>query len=210
MAELECCVPLLKCAEGQTTFGERRFGGGEECFCVDSRGFAQGAGVFRLPRVDLVTSYRDGARSLEGDHRLERVINSDAAGLVLGGLVIALSLLGGAREGLRALAASVAIWVLVVPAACVGLLLGGVVSPGWSGLSRSFAIGLSAGALAMFGWGRVVLALMRARVWRVVWVHVLISALGGGLMATRSQDTVCAQELISHAPALVRGSDSRD
>jgi hypothetical protein len=210
MAELECCVPLLKCAEGQTTFGERRFGGGEECFCVDSRGLAQGVGVFRMRGVDLVTSYRDGARTVEGDHRLERVINSEGAGLVLVGLVIALSLLGGAREGLRALAASVATWVVVVPVACLGMLLAGFASPGWGSLSTSYAVGLAAGALAMFGWGWVVLALMRARVWRVVWVHVLISALASGLMAARSQDAVRAQELISHAPALVRGSDSGD
>jgi hypothetical protein len=212
MAELECCVPLLKCAEGQTAFGERRFGGGEECFCVDSADLAQGVGVFRLSGVDLRTTYRAGVRTVEGDHRLEQFINSDAAGWALALLVVALALLGGVREGLRAVAAFVSTWAVVVPVACAGALLGAflgtVASPGWSPwwFWGASTVGLSSGALAMFVWGRRVLALMRVRLWRVVFVQVLVALFSVALIAARSQDTVRAQELISHAPALVGGS----
>jgi hypothetical protein len=214
MAELECCVPLLKCAEGETTFGERRFGGGEECFCVDSHGLAQGIGVFRMPGLDLRTTYLAGVRVVEGDHRLEQFINSDSAGWVLALLVVALALLGGVREGLRAVAAFVSTWAVVVPVACAGALLGAflgtVASPAWSQwwFWGASIVGLSTGALAMFVWGRRALALMRVRLWRVVLVQVLVALFGVALIAARSQDTVRAQALISHAPPLVGGSHS--
>jgi hypothetical protein len=131
---------------------------------------------------------------------------------VLASLVVALAMLGGIREGLRAVAAFVATWAVVVPVACAGALLGAffgtVASPAWSQwwFWGASIFGASTGVLALLGWGRRVLTLLRVRLWRVVLVQLLVALFGVALIAARSQDMVRAQELISHAPALVEGS----
>lgn len=210
MAEFECCVPLLRCVEGQTPWGVPRRAGSEECFCVDAKGLAQGGGVFRDSGADLLTTYIDGSRSLVGEHRGFEFINSDGAVIVAVVIVMALSMAGGVLEGLRAMAASLGSWVVALPLSVMGAALGGTVTAMLSPGTWLFFDGAFAGAVLLFGCGVVVGARtlsrqlgVRAR--RVVWLHALALGAAIGLVVARETKVTRSHAALALAPSLVVG-----
>lgn len=100
-----CCLPELSCPPVLKPVAVLR-SGGEECFCVDGQGLAQGQGFLRTASVDLPLVYTEGTRALPDHLAPLEFLNSGDAFAVVAALVVLVAMLKP-QQGLRALAAMV-------------------------------------------------------------------------------------------------------
>ena len=211
MNETPCCSAAVSCPEPLEKMELLR-SSGEECFCVDAAGLAQGHGVFRTDGLDVTVEYVDGARLLDPSLERYRLVLDEGAFGVVPLAVLAAALLGRAR-GLRALGVVLASSVTGIAGYALGgavglvllLVLGPVLGPGFGYGAGGFLVlvGLLTSIVTFLGATR---ALLRRGAASPGWTAALIAVglvCSALLVAARQSDEARAMDALGRAPTPV-------
>ncbi|MCU0701686.1 MAG: hypothetical protein MUC96_34695 [Myxococcaceae bacterium] len=211
MPEADCCSFAVSCvAPLRAAQAFRPFG--EECFCVDGDGLAQGPGVFRVRSVDLHLVYTDGVRAPLPFEQPIALLNSDWA---FGAVVLAVMLvsLAGRSAGLRALGSLTLAALSMAAAFPVGAAVTGVIGLiAGAGYGLGGMVVLGGSVAAFVSWVVAAVVLVRRGAASAKWTFglgALAVALVVAVLAARAWNPVWARAVLRLAPAHVSAPASQ-